>query len=64
MHLPMVPAGHIRAICILFARLVKENESLIATAIIPPVYLEPAFQEIDAELGDASSNQSFRKRLR
>ncbi|KAF4610327.1 hypothetical protein D9613_010450 [Agrocybe pediades] len=61
----VIPAyGHIRAVCILVARLVKENRNLVATVFIPPNYLDSSFLEVEAELGQSATDEAIRKRIR
>ncbi|KAH9476166.1 UDP-glucosyltransferase 45 [Psilocybe cubensis] len=55
--------GHLRALCILAARLVKENKNLTVTLLLPPNHLKKAVAEITAEFGGESSENNW-KRLR
>ncbi|PPQ73094.1 hypothetical protein CVT25_007907 [Psilocybe cyanescens] len=55
--------GHVRAFCILAARLVKENKSLTMTLLLPPNHLKKAQAEVSAEFGDENSEEN-RRRIR
>ncbi|PPQ89303.1 hypothetical protein CVT25_000370 [Psilocybe cyanescens] len=55
--------GHVRAFCILAARLVKENKSLTMTLLLPSNHLNKAQAEVSAEFGDENSEEN-RRRIR